>query len=66
MLHKIRMAFAQTAPVLEDEVEVDEMYVDGRKTNKHECKKTEGTQSRSTKTKTSVFGIAQYKGDIFA
>ena len=36
------------------------------KYNKYECKKTEGTQGRSTKTKTPVFGIAQREGDVFA
>jgi transposase-like protein len=66
MLHKIRTAFEQSTPILEDEVEVDETYVGGRETNKHECKKVEGTQGRSTKTKTPVFGIAQREGDVFA
>ena len=32
------------------------MYLGGRETNKHESKKTEGTQGRSTKTKTPIFG----------
>ena len=66
MLQKIRTAFAQDEPVLENEVEVDETYVGGRETNKHESKKVEGTQGRSTKTKTPVFGIAQREGNLFA
>ena len=66
MLHKIRTAFTQSTNVLKNEVEVDETYVGGRETNKHEYKKTEGTQGRSTKTKTPVFGIAQREGNVFA
>lgn len=66
MLHKIRTTFAQPAPILEDEVEIDETYVGGRETNKHESRKVEGTQGRSTKTKTPVFGMAQREGKVFA
>ena len=61
MLHKIRTTFAQSAPILDDEVEIDETYVGGRETNKHESKKVKGTQGRSTKTKTPIFGIVERK-----
>ena len=37
-------------------VECDEMYLGGRETNKHQSKKTEGTQG-GAKTKTPVFGM---------
>lgn len=45
---------------------MDETYVGGREANKHECKKVDGTQGRSTKTKTPVFGMVQRKGNLFA
>lgn len=62
MLQKIRTLFAQSdAVALVGEVECDEMYLGGRETNKHECKKTEGTQGRSTKTKTPIFGMVERK-----
>ena len=60
MLQKIRTLFAQDDTVaLDGEVEADEMYLGGRETNKHESKKTEGTQGRSTKTKTPIFGMVE-------
>ena len=38
---------------------MDEMYLGGRETNKHESKRIEGTQGRSTKTKTPIFGMVE-------
>lgn len=62
MLQKIRALFAQDdSYALQGEVECDEMYLGGRETNKHACKKTEGTQGRSTKTKTPIFGMVERK-----
>lgn len=68
MLHKIRGLYGQSdATVLDGEVEMDEMYLGGRETNKHESKRTEGTQGRSTKTKTPIFGmIEREKGTVVA
>ena len=67
VLHKIRTLFAQDDSVaLEGDVEVDEMYLGGRETNKHESKRTEGTQGRSTKTKMPIFGMAEREGRIVA
>ena len=66
MLHKIRTTFCQDTPIFKKEVEMDETYVGGREANKHECKKVDGTQGRSTKTKTPVFGMVQRKGNLFA
>ena len=62
MLQKIRTLFAQDDSIgLEGEVEADEMYLGGREANKHESKRTEGTQGRSTKTKTPIFGMVERK-----
>ena len=60
ILHKVRTLFEQndTENNLHGVVECDEMYLGGRETNKHQCKKTEKTQGRSTKTKTPIFGMA--------
>ena len=67
ILHKVRSLFAQyDTPSLEGEIELDEMYLGGRETNKHECKKVEGTQGRSTKTKTPIFGMVQRDGLVHA
>lgn len=58
ILHKVRTLYKQDdSVVLSGLVECDEMYLGGRETNKHECKKTEKTQGRSTKTKTPIFGM---------
>ena len=60
MLQKIRTLFAQDDRIaLAGEVEADEMYLGGREANKHEGKRTEGTQGRSTKTKTPIFGMVE-------
>jgi len=67
MLHKIRGLFGITDEiVLDGEVEMDEMYLGGRETNKHNDKRTEGTQGRSTKTKTPIFGMLQRDGKVVA
>lgn len=67
MLHKIRGLFGITDEIeLDGEVEMDEMYLGGRETNKHESKRTEGTQGRSTKTKTPIFGMIQRGGRVIA
>lgn len=63
----MRTLYAQyDTPALNGEVELDEMYLGGRETNKHESKKTEKTQGRSTKTKTPIFGMVARKGDVKA
>ena len=67
MLHKIRGLYGQDDSIsLSGEVEMDEMYLGGRETNKHESKRTEGTQGRSTKTKTPIFGMVQRDGKVVA
>lgn len=67
ILHKIRGLYGITDEIaLDGEVEMDEMYLGGREINKHESKKTEGTQGRSTKTKTPIFGMIQRGGNVVA
>ena len=67
MLHKVRGLYGQNdATVLSKEVEMDEMYLGGRETNKHQSKRTEGTQGRSTKTKTPIFGMLERDGKVVA
>lgn len=56
ILHKVRTLFAQEDVTLSGVVECDEMYLGGHETNKHETKKTKGTQG-GAKTKTPVFGM---------
>lgn len=57
ILHKVRTLYKQEDVVLSGIVECDEMYLGGRETNKHDSKKIEKTQGRSTKTKTPIFGM---------
>ena len=67
ILHKIRSMYAQSdAEELTGIVECDEMYLGGAEKNKHDDKKTEGTQGRSTKTKKPIFGMIQRKGKLVA
>ena len=67
ILHKIRGLYGQSdSTVLDGEVEMDEMYLGGRETNKHDSKRTEGTQGRSTKTKTPIFGMIERDGSVVA
>ena len=66
-LQKLRSLFGfDDSMQLFNEVELDEMYLGGRETNKHESKKTKGTQGRSTKTKTPIFGMVQRGGKAVA
>ena len=67
ILHKVRGLYGLTDEIeLDGEVEMDEMYLGGRETNKHESKRTEGTQGRSTKTKTPIFGMLERDGKVVA
>lgn len=67
ILHKVRTLFSQEeATKLSEKVECDEAYIGGQEKYKHASKKTEGTQGRSLKTKTPVFGMVERKGNVFA
>lgn len=67
MEQKLRSLYSQNdSTALEGEVEMDEMYLGGRETNKHDSKRTEGTQGRSTKTKTPIFGMIAREGNVVA
>lgn len=66
ILHKVRTLFSQENVELSEDVECDEAYIGGQEKYKHASKKTEGTQGRSLKTKTPVFGMAQRDGNIIA
>ena len=60
VLHKVRSLYAQDdCYTLSGEVECDEVYIGGKEKWKHKSMRTPGTQGRSTKTKTPVFGMME-------
>ena len=68
MLHRIRETTKLKSfdEFLSGEIEADETYIGGKNKNKHNDKKTKGSQGRNTKDKIAVFGILQRNGNVKA
>jgi transposase-like protein len=68
ILHRLRFAFdtPDFKKELTNIVEVDETFMGGQEKNKHEYKKTKGTQGRSTKTKKPILGMMERDGNVQA
>ena len=66
MLSRIRNAFKQEKPTGKTDglFHADESYFGGKNKNRHEDKKVEGSQGRSLKDKTPVFGLMQTGGIV--
>ena len=63
LIQRIREAFAENAPILSGEVEIDETYIGGKEKNK---KKSKRSGNRGTQGKVTVMGAKQRDGKIVA
>lgn len=66
MLQRIRNCFGINHDELTNTVEIDETYVGGKNKNRHESKKVQNAQGRSTKDKTPILGMVERKGKLIA
>ena len=71
VLHRIREMVKEKDPTMlnnsvDGEFEIDEHFHGGLEKNKHANKRTENSQGRSTKTKTTILGIIQRGGKVIA
>jgi len=67
MLHRIRKCFGiENDNDLGGNVEVDETYVGGKNKNRHNSKKVENAQGRSTKDKAPIVGMVERGGKLNA
>lgn len=66
MLRQIRSMIKEDRTQLDGYVELDETFIGGKNKNRHRDKKIEGSQGRSFKDKTPVFGMLQRGGKVYA
>jgi transposase-like protein len=63
--HRLRSMLSETCPeILRDVVQLDETLVGGKNKNRHANKKIQGSQGRSLKDKTTVFGARGLLGTV--
>src|SRR5665213_725015 len=68
MLHRVRVSLGlEISPVkLTGTIEADETFIGGKEGNKHQHKRTEGTQGRNIQKKSAVAGVVQRGGKVKA